>query len=76
MSFPIFLPHAPEIHVSRWGLPLITNVRIPDEVVWEIYNRTGPAEDREKLVQPGPIHRTREWPGWIDAKPRRVTAGK
>ena len=32
MSFPIFLPHAPEIHVSRWGLPLITNVRIPDEV--------------------------------------------
>jgi Domain of unknown function (DUF4331) len=41
--------HAPEVQVSRWGLPLITNVLIPDEAVREIYNRTGPAEDREKL---------------------------
>jgi hypothetical protein len=41
--------HAPEVQVSRWGLPLITNVLIPDEAVKEIYNRTGPAEDREKL---------------------------
>jgi len=41
--------HVPEVQVSRWGLPLITNVLIPDEVVREIYNRTGPAEDREKL---------------------------
>ncbi|HTW45982.1 MAG TPA: DUF4331 family protein [Acidobacteriaceae bacterium] len=41
--------HAPEVQVSRWGLPLITNVLIPDQDVREIYNRTGPAEDREKL---------------------------
>jgi len=42
--------HAPEVQVSRWGLPLITNVLIPDQDVREIYNRTGPAEDREKLA--------------------------
>jgi hypothetical protein len=41
--------HAPEVQVSRWGLPLITNVLLPDEALREIYNRTGPAEDREKL---------------------------
>ena len=41
--------HAPEVQVSRWGLPLITNVLIPDQDVREIYNRTGPAQDREKL---------------------------
>jgi hypothetical protein len=41
--------HAPEVQVSRWGLPLITNVLIPDQDVREIYNHIGPAEDREKL---------------------------
>ena len=41
--------HAPEVQVSRWGLPLMTNVLIPDEAIREIYNHTGPAEDREKL---------------------------
>lgn len=41
--------HAPEVQVSRWGLPLMTNVLIPDEAIREIYNRTGPAEDRKKL---------------------------
>jgi hypothetical protein len=41
--------HAPEIQVSRWGLPLITNVLIPDETVREVYNRTGPVNDRENL---------------------------
>jgi hypothetical protein len=44
--------HAPEMQISRWGLPLITNVMIADEAVRETYNRTGPAEDREKL---GPV---------------------
>ena len=29
--------HAPEVKVSRWGLPLITNVLIPDQNVREIY---------------------------------------
>jgi Domain of unknown function (DUF4331) len=43
--------HAPEIQVSRWGLPLITNVFIPDEALRETYNRTGPVEDRENLQQ-------------------------
>jgi hypothetical protein len=43
--------HAPEIQVSRWGLPLITNVLIPEETLRETYNRTGPAEDRENLGQ-------------------------
>jgi hypothetical protein len=41
--------HAPEVQVSRWGLPLITNVLIPDDSLREAYNRTGPAEDRENL---------------------------
>jgi Domain of unknown function (DUF4331) len=41
--------HAPEVQVSRWGLPLITNVLIPDETIRETYNRTGPAEDSENL---------------------------
>jgi hypothetical protein len=43
--------HAPEVQVSRWGLPLITNVFIPDETLRETYNRTGPWEDRNKLGQ-------------------------
>ena len=43
--------HAPEVQVSRWGLPLVTNVLIPDEILRETYNRTGPAEDRENLAQ-------------------------
>jgi hypothetical protein len=43
--------HAPEVQVSRWGLPLITNVLIPDETLRETYNRTGPAEDRDELGQ-------------------------
>jgi hypothetical protein len=43
--------HAPEVQVSRWGFPLITNVLIPDETFRETYNRTGPAEDRANLAQ-------------------------
>lgn len=42
--------HAPEIQVSRWGLPLISNVFMPDESVKETYNRIGPAEDRQKVA--------------------------
>ena len=42
--------HAPEIQVSRWGLPLITNIFIPDEKIRETYNRTGPAKDLEALA--------------------------
>jgi hypothetical protein len=42
--------HAPEIQVSRWGLPLITNIFIPDETIRETYNRTGPAKDIESVA--------------------------
>jgi hypothetical protein len=31
--------HAPKVHVSRWGLPLITNIFIPDQNMREDYNR-------------------------------------
>jgi hypothetical protein len=37
--------HAPEIQVSRWGLPLITHVFMPDEDTHEAYNRATPAAD-------------------------------
>ena len=50
--------HAPEVQVSRWGLPLITNVLLPDEALREIYNRTGPDEDRRSLGRPS--HSTRQ----------------
>ena len=41
--------HAPEIQVSRWGLPLITNILIPDDATRETYNRIGPEDDHVKL---------------------------
>jgi hypothetical protein len=37
--------HAPEVQVSRWGLPLITNAFIPDMKMREDFNRAVPAED-------------------------------
>jgi hypothetical protein len=37
--------HAPEIQVSRWGLPLITNIFMPDPVMREDFNRGAPVED-------------------------------
>jgi hypothetical protein len=37
--------HAPEVQVSRWGLPLITNIFIPDQNMREDYNRAVPADD-------------------------------
>jgi len=41
--------HAPEVQVSRWGLPLITNVFIPDVDTREAFNRAGPAEDLDRF---------------------------
>jgi len=41
--------HAPEVQVCRWGLPLISNLFIPEDGVREIYNRIGPAEDVVKI---------------------------
>ena len=37
--------HAPEMQVSRWGLPLITNALIPDMNMREDFNRAVPADD-------------------------------
>jgi hypothetical protein len=37
--------HAPEVQVSRWGLPLITNFFMPDAAMKEDFNRAGPSED-------------------------------
>ena len=37
--------HAQEVQVSRWGLPLITHVFMPDEDMHEAYNRATPASD-------------------------------
>jgi len=37
--------HAPETQVSRWGLPLITNIFMPDPVMREDFNRSTPVED-------------------------------
>ena len=39
------LGHAPEVQVSRWGLPLITHVFMPDEDMHEAYNRATPVAD-------------------------------
>ena len=41
--------HAPEIQVSRWGLPLITNALIPDMDMREAFNRAIPADDVAKF---------------------------
>ena len=37
--------HAPEVQVSRWGLPLITHVFMPDMTMREDYNHSTPADD-------------------------------
>jgi Domain of unknown function (DUF4331) len=37
--------HAPEVQVSRWGFPLITNIFMPDMDMREDYNRSVPADD-------------------------------
>ena len=37
--------HAPEVQVSRWGLPLMTHAFITDEAVQDDYNRSLPAAD-------------------------------
>ena len=37
--------HAPETQVSRWGLPLITNIFMRDRVMREDFNRSTPVQD-------------------------------
>ena len=42
--------HAPEVQVSRWGLPLITHIFMPDPATREDYNKTTPADDADRFA--------------------------
>lgn len=42
--------HAPEVQVSRWGLPLITNIFMPDPEMKEQFNRAAPADDQSRFI--------------------------
>ena len=42
--------HAPEMQVSRWGLPLMTNVFMPDADMKEQFNRSSPADDQAPFI--------------------------
>jgi hypothetical protein len=42
--------HAPEVQVSRWGLPLVTNIFMPDLEMREAFNRAGPHEDLARFA--------------------------
>jgi hypothetical protein len=44
--------HAPEVKVSRWGLPLITNIFMPDPAMREDFNRAVPIEDVSRFSAP------------------------
>ncbi len=44
--------HAPEIQVSRWGLPLITNIFMTDPAMREDFNRAAPVEDISRFSAP------------------------
>jgi hypothetical protein len=43
--------HAPEVQVSRWGLPLMTHAFITDEAVRDDYNRSHPSADVPRFSQ-------------------------
>lgn len=42
--------HAPEVQVSRWGLPLITNAFMPDAEMKEQFNRATPSQDQGLFI--------------------------
>jgi Domain of unknown function (DUF4331) len=42
--------HAPEVQVARWGLPLITNIFMPDMAMREEYNRAVPVDDLTRFA--------------------------
>jgi hypothetical protein len=42
--------HAPEVQVSRWGLPLITNFYMPDAEMKEHFNRAMPTDDQTTFI--------------------------
>ena len=41
--------HAPEVQVSRWGLPLVTNIFMPEAAMKEDFNRATPGEDAARF---------------------------
>ena len=41
--------HAPELQVSRWGYPLLTNIFMPDDGMKERFNRATPADDHSEF---------------------------
>jgi hypothetical protein len=43
--------HAPEVQVSRWGLPLMTHIFITDEALKDDYNRSLPSGDVPRFSQ-------------------------
>ena len=42
--------HAPEMQVSRWGYPLLTNMFMPDEDMKERFSRLIPVEDHSEFA--------------------------
>ena len=42
--------HAPEVQVSRWGLPLITNFFMADAELKEQFNRATPGDDQSRFI--------------------------
>jgi hypothetical protein len=42
--------HAPEVQVSRWGLPLVTNVFMPYADLKERFNRAVPTDDQSPFI--------------------------
>jgi hypothetical protein len=38
------------MQVSRWGLPLVTNVFMPDADTKEMFNRSTPADDQSASI--------------------------
>jgi hypothetical protein len=54
--------HAPEVQVSRWGLPLITNLFMPDQGMREDYNRAAAADDIARFsAQTGKVIEKLTW---------------
>ena len=67
--------HAPEIQVSRWGLPLVTNVFMPDAETKEQFNRATPADVRP--VSSGrSVASRKSLPHWPDRRSVRLTTPK
>ena len=60
--------HAPEVQLSRWGLPLITHIFITEEAVKDDYNRSLPSADvpRFSEVVAGALPRYPELAGSTD----------